>query len=107
MVDSFYQKLKPVINELLGLSNDAIHMHIGVAVFVITILITKKKLNHWNLLIPVFIISIMLECLDLFDDWRFEGTFHIARSLHDIINTNLIPLVLVWLARKKKIQTEI
>lgn len=93
---SYYQQLKPIVNELLGLTNDAIHMHIGFFALIATLIIVKKRMNPWLYLVPGFVLSILMEILDIRDDYVYGSRMHFVRNLHDIINTNLIPVVVVW-----------
>lgn len=102
---SWYQQLKPVLLDLFGLSKDAIHIHIGFFCLIIFLLLSRRKLNSWILLLPGLCLSVILEILDLRDDFVHEGTFRFGASLHDLVNTNLIPFLLVVLAKRKKIQS--
>jgi hypothetical protein len=45
-----------------------------------------------------------MEALDLRDGLREDHQWNWASSLHDLINTNLIPVVIVWLARRRRLQ---
>lgn len=98
---SWYQQLKPVLTNFLDLSKDAIHIHIGFVCLVITLLIIKRKLNSWPVLLPGFIVSLIMEIMDLRDDYVYGGNLNFSASLHDLVNTNLIPLILVFLAQRK------
>lgn len=99
---SFYQSIKPVIGDFLQLSRDAIHIHIGFACLILTLLLTKKKLSSLTVLLAGFILSLLMEVMDLWDDYHLRGITNWGASLHDIVNTNLIPFVLVILAKFKK-----
>jgi hypothetical protein len=46
-----------------------------------------------------------MEAVDLRDGFR-EDQVNWAASLHDLVNTNLIPLVIVLLARRKRLRTD-
>jgi hypothetical protein len=100
---SWYQALKPVLLELLGLTKDAIHIHVGFFSLVLVLIVSKLKLSSWKILIPGFCLSLLMEIHDLRDDYVYGEALHFSASLHDLINTNLIPLVLVLMAKSKKI----
>lgn len=100
---SFYQSLKPVILELLGLTRDAVHIHVGFFCLVLVLLFTQKKANSWFVLLPGFLVSLMMEFMDLWDDYHARHVLNFMASLHDLINTNLIPVVIVLLVRRKKL----
>jgi hypothetical protein len=42
-----------------------------------------------------------MEAVDLRDNWRDERRLRWAASLHDVLNTNAIPVVLVALLRRR------
>lgn len=99
---SLYQSMKPHILHFFALTNDAIHIHIGFACLVFMLLVSKKKLSSFYVIIPGFILSLVMELLDLRDDYSTPGGMRFGESFHDIVNTNLIPFVLVLLAKFKK-----
>jgi hypothetical protein len=101
---SAYQELKPIITDLLLLSRDAIHIHIGFVCLALVLLFTSKKMSSFSVLLPGLIISIIMELLDMRDDYYSKGFVNIAASIHDLINTNFIPFCLVIMARYKKIR---
>ncbi|HXH31790.1 MAG TPA: hypothetical protein VNJ01_13335 [Bacteriovoracaceae bacterium] len=96
---SFYQSLKPIVMDILGLSKDAIHIYIGTVAFLITFLLFKKKSPCFILLVPGILISIFLEGLDLWDDYRFSVRSDISSNIHDILNTNLIAVMVLTVLR--------
>jgi len=96
MKTSFYQSLKLEIVELVDLSKDAIHIHIGLAVFFMSVLLMSRNKITIKCLIPVFLVAISMELLDLYDDQRSLGFFRFSNSLHDLINTLIWPII-IWL----------
>ena len=102
---STYQEIKLILLDILNLSKDAVHIHVGFLCLVLVILFTKKKLSSFFILIPGFLVSLSMEILDLRDDYNSIGSIRIIASIHDLINTNLIPLCLWILAKYKKIRT--
>ena len=99
MDTSTYQSLKLAILDLLNLSKDAIHIHIGMAVFLTAILLWKHGKISVAYLIPVFVIAGGMEVLDLLDDWQSLGYLRWSASLHDVINTTLWPTIIVFLIK--------
>jgi hypothetical protein len=93
------QSLKQTIVENLHLAKDGIHIYLGVACFLLAISVGRRSPRSWQALIPGVIVSIGLEVLDLHDDLASLGHFRWAASLKDIVNTNLIPLLLIVAAR--------
>lgn len=100
---SWYQQFKPILLDFFNLSKDAIHIHIGFFCLIIFLLISRRKLDSWIILIPGLFISILMEILDLRDDYVYTETLRFSASLHDLVNTNLIPFILVILAKRRKI----
>lgn len=98
--------MKPVLVELLGLSKDAIHMHVGFACFVITIFVWKKNVSSFKVLIPGLIVSLLMEMMDMRDDNNLGRSPNVVASLHDLINTNFIPFVICLLARMKRLRAD-
>lgn len=101
-----YQEIKPIILNFLDVSRDAIHIHIGFACLALVLLVTTKKLSSFSILLPGFIVSLLMELMDLRDYYNFRGRFIFVDHLHDLVNTNLIPFILVLLAKRKKIRLE-
>jgi len=94
---SFYQDSKPFIIALVGLSKDSIHIHLGVISLVLTVLVTKKSLCDWKILIPGLSLSVVMELLDLKHDLTYGKLFP-AAYIHDLVNTNIIPITFVTLS---------
>lgn len=78
---------------------DAIHIYLGFACLVVAILVLRSGMSSYRLVLPGILLSLALETLDLWDDIHSLGHFRWAASARDIVNTNLIPFVLVTLSR--------
>ena len=78
------------------MSRDAVHIHLGFALLILTIAVTKRKLSDPKVLIPGLILSILMELLDLSDDLSKHNLYPIE-YFHDLVNTNFIPVTLVVL----------
>ena len=90
-----YNDIKTGISDFLGVSKDALHIHLGLAIFVALILVLRKSpasLVPWLGLLAFQLIN---EVIDAFH-WR-QGVLDIdvAGSLKDIVNTMFWPTVVL------------
>jgi hypothetical protein len=94
-VQSNYQIFKLGWLAVLPLTKDAIHIYIGFLCLLVALILFRRSLSSYTALIPGLVVSLAMEAFDLRDgyDW--------LASLKDVINTNLMPFVLVLLARWK------
>ncbi|MEA2692411.1 MAG: hypothetical protein QOJ16_1798 [Acidobacteriota bacterium] len=90
---SSYQLFKLWWVSVLPLTKDAIHIYVGFLCLLGAVIVLKRRLSSWWVLLPGFLLSLVMEYFDLRDGFGW------AASLHDVVNTNLMPLVLVLLAR--------
>jgi hypothetical protein len=99
-----YQNFKIVITNFFYLTRDAVHVHLGFAMLVLTIVLTKRKLHDAKILIPGFLLSIVMELLDMSNDLTRSKVYPME-YFHDLVNTNAIPICLVILAYLGLIKT--
>lgn len=90
-----YQQLKGQILAVAGLSKDAVHIYIGIGCFLISILVLRFAPTQYRALILGFLFSLGMEALDLRDNVRYRETTRALASLHDLVNTNLLPYLTV------------
>lgn len=90
---SSYQLFKLWCLDILPLTKDAIHVYIGFGCLLGAIVVFRRRLGSYQALIPGLVLSITMEILDLRDGYPWSA------SVHDIVNTNLMPLVIVTLTR--------
>lgn len=90
---SSYQLFKLWWLAVLPLTKDAIHIYIGFVLLLIALIVFRRRLSSYQALIPGLLVSLVLEVFDLRDGYS------LGASVHDIINTNLLPFVFVTLAR--------
>ena len=95
MAISAFQGLKFQVLDLVSLSRDAVHMHIGIAVFLLTVVIRKKERMDWLCLLPVYALAVSTELLDLRDCLSSLGHVRWSAGIHDILNTVFWPTVVV------------
>ncbi|MEX1033901.1 MAG: hypothetical protein WDZ30_11120 [Cellvibrionaceae bacterium] len=98
METSTYQSLKLIVLDLVDLSKDAIHIHIGLAVFFLTVALWRRGRLDWLSLLPVFLVASGLEFLDLRDDLASLGHMRWSASIHDLVNTVFWPTFVVILS---------
>ncbi len=96
---SDYQLFKLAWLSILPLTKDAIHVYIGVLCLLVALLLFRRKLSSLWALVPGLVLSLVMEYFDLRDGFGWQA------SAHDLINTNLIPALLVILARLELIHT--
>ena len=96
---SSYQALKLRVLAVIPLAKDAVHVYIGFGCYAASILLLRLPLGSGRALLPGLLVSLGMEALDLRDDWQGTGHLHWAASVKDVVNTNLIPVALVLIAR--------
>lgn len=101
----FYQDFKIIIIKIVHLSKDAIHIHVGFFALMAMLLLSRKKLYQPIILLAPFILSLMMEALDIWGDINIGRRANIPASIHDLINTNLIPVCLLFWAKWNQRQT--
>lgn len=96
---STFQHVKLLLVDVFALSKDAFHIYIGFGCFVLTLLIWPRARASCLVLFPGFAVALVLEALDLRDDFATYGYGRWLASLHDVLNTMLIPLALYLMIR--------
>lgn len=102
---SLYQRFKIVLLSILPLSKDALHVYLGCLCLLATALLRRRPLSSFKLLLPGLLLSLVMEAFDLRDDLQTEGRRRWEASAHDVLNTNLVPLIFVALARARRLRT--
>lgn len=98
-----FQSSKTWLIELLGLSRDALHIYVGLAVFLLAALLFRRPLSDWRPIAAVFLVAIAGEIWDLFERLRPDQEPFWSSNWHDIWNTMFWPLVLFLLARSPRL----
>lgn len=106
METSTYQGIKLFILKYLPLSKDAVHVHLGLTALLVWIAISRKPICSWIALIPVLILAVLMEVLDLRDDMASLGYFRWGASLHDVVNTIFWPFILVLVFKLRLIRSK-
>jgi hypothetical protein len=94
MEPTITQAIKQAIVLTIGLSRDALHIYVGLAVLLVMALVLRKKLSSLIPLSFVFLVAIMGEIVDMRDDLLTIGHWRLGASLHDVVNTVFWPSVL-------------
>ncbi|WP_131668726.1 hypothetical protein [Psychrobacter pygoscelis] len=98
-----FQSLKMGLVHATGLEKDALHIYAGMGIYLLGLFVFRRfRVNRGVLaLLITTTIALLAEVLDL----MYIGTAHgvgpkeIAASVHDIINTCLLPYTLFALSR--------
>lgn len=93
-----YQDFKLLWLSVLPITKDAIHIYIGFLALLVALIVFRRRITSYWALVPGLVVSLAMEVFDLRDG------FSLGASLKDLVNTNLIPLLLVQLARWRLIR---
>ncbi|TDT40398.1 hypothetical protein DES49_2164 [Halospina denitrificans] len=96
---SLFQVVKLDLVATLGLSKDALHVFVGLAVFFGAALLFRRPLDAFLPLAMVFVAAALGEMLDMRDDLLQLGHWRWQISLGDMATTVFWPLVVWGLAR--------
>ena len=106
MASSFYQSFKLQILSIFSLSKDAAHIYVGLLCFLIWITVFKKPIYLVKSLIPVLLVSLLMESFDLRDDYVAFGHLRWHASVHDVLNTLFFPALLVMIFKYRLIMPD-
>lgn len=96
---SAFQDTKLWLVYTLGLSKDALHVYVGLTVFLLTAAIFRLRISDWRPLAAVLLAALIGEIWDIYDTARIGAPQVWAGNWHDIWNTLFWPTVLFLLAR--------
>lgn len=96
---SFVQTLKLDIVGFTGLSKDALHIYLGLGVWLLAAALFRRSITSLRPWLAVLVVACVIEGFDAFDDWVQLGRWRWRASLHDVVNTLFWPTVLAVLAR--------
>ena len=96
---SGFQQSKLWLMQLLGLPKDALHIYVGLAVFLLSAALFRWPLRSWKPLGVVAAAAVLGEAWDIGDTLRFGAIPLWERSWHDVWNTCFWPSVLFLVAR--------
>jgi hypothetical protein len=96
---SEYQLLKLRVLDVVPITKDAAHVYVGMLCLLATLALSRAPLRSFRALVPGLVAALAMEYFDLRDDRASLGRFRWDASLKDVVNTNLLPLLVVTCAR--------
>lgn len=95
--------LKTDLVQVLGLSRDALHVHLGLLIMLLAMLVLRKSPASRVPWLCVLALELLNEVLDLLHWHGGELNLSALGGLKDIINTMLWPTVILLLARYTRV----
>jgi hypothetical protein len=91
--------IKGYVN-LLAVSKDALHIYVAIFIQVVVALIARRSLGSLLPWTAVLLLELLNEALDLlFEKEPYIHRWQIDGAIHDLINTLLLPTILMLLVR--------
>jgi hypothetical protein len=103
METSPFQSVKLIVGAMFSLSKDALHIYVGLFVFLTVSYLVRKRYHAAWALLAVFLVACLGEIFDARDNFASLGRWRWRASLHDIMNTMFWPIVLSVLIRLRVI----
>ena len=103
MTHSLFQGLKLDVVAFVGLSKDALHVYVGLIVFLVSAAAARQGLRSSMPLIIVLAVAVLGEIFDIRDNLTRFGVWRLGASVHDILNTLFWPAALWLLARYSRV----
>ena len=100
---SGFQQAKIALVGVLGLPRDALHIYVGLAVFLLAVALLRAPLRSWRPFAAVALVALAGEAWDLADTWRAGQRLAWGKSWHDVWNTCFWPATLFLLARHTRL----
>lgn len=100
-----YNGLKNQLSEILGITKDALHIHIGLAIFLGVALVFRRSLASWIPWLALLAFELVNELMDVFYVGEHGIGFDLGDSPKDIVNTMFWPTVVFLVARWLKRRT--
>jgi hypothetical protein len=103
-----WSRFKDVLSKWSGLSHDALHMHVGLALFLLLAFLLRRR--RWGVLAAlggVLALELANEVIDALDWVRWTGAPNFIESGRDIASTMVWPTVLavglaMWRRRRTR-----
>lgn len=87
------------LERTLGMTDDLLHVHVGLLLFVLAALVTRRRMRSWW---PLGIVAAFAVANEIVDYFALDGQWSPWLLAVDIANTLVWPLVLFLLARRGK-----
>lgn len=93
-----YAGWKRAMSDATGATEDLLHVHFGVLIFVVVAVLFRRRMHSWWPVAMVWAFALGNELVDCFaTDWRLD-----ASSL-DVLNTVFWPTILFLVARRRRV----
>jgi hypothetical protein len=96
---SGFQQAKIALSQLLGLPKDALHIYVGLAIFLAAAALLRRPLGSRVPIAAVVAAALIGEAWDLLETRASGARPHWDRNWHDVWNTCFWPAILFLLAR--------
>jgi hypothetical protein len=98
-----FQSIKLSIIAASQLSRDALHIYVGLATWLVAAWLFRRPLRSYAPLLAVLLVAVLVEVVDLRDDWVTRGRLRWWASAHDLANTLFWPTVLLLATRYSRL----
>jgi len=100
---SAFQHAKLWIMHMAGLPKDALHIYVGLLVFLAAAALTKRPLGSRVPILAVLLVALAGELWDVVDTINAHKRIFWWRNWHDVWNTMFWPTMLFLLARYTRV----
>lgn len=87
--------LKTALSEAVGLSKDALHVHLGLLIFLAAVLLLRTSLGSWTPWLVLLLFELANEAVDLLHEHDGIRVTDLSETAKDIVNTMFWPTVVV------------
>lgn len=94
-----YNAIKTDLAIWLGISKDALHIHVGLAIFFGLVLILRRGPDSILPWLGLLAFELLNEVMDVFHWHEGAFSFEIGDSLEDIVNTMIWPTVALFIVK--------
>ncbi len=98
-----FQQAKVMLGDVVHLGKDALHVYVGLGLFLGAALILGWRLSGWRAWLLVLAAALAGELWDLFELVQEDRRFGWLPPIKDVANTLFWPTVLMLLARWTKV----
>ena len=96
-ISPVYDAFKTDLTDLFGITRDALHVHVGLALFFVAVVLLRKSPASLVPWLCVLGVEVANELKDMFHFGRTMIYFDLGDSPKDLVNTMIWPTVLlVW-----------
>lgn len=87
--------LKTALADAVGLSKDALHVHLGLLIFLAAVLLLRTSLGSWTPWLVLLLFELANEAVDLLHEHDGIRAIDCAEAAKDVVNTMFWPTVVV------------